>query len=72
MKLNRNDNEVKYEAAMKLFQESNENYRKHREFLQNQVTDSQRLEALEGAVAESLDILKNLVAGENNVWVFKT
>ena len=67
MKLNRNDNKAKYEAAMKLFQESNENYRKHREFLQNQVTDSQRLEALESAVAESLDILKNLVAGENNV-----
>ena len=34
---------------------------------QNQITDSQRLEALESAVAESLDILKNLVAGENNV-----
>ena len=67
MKLNRNDNKVKYEAAMKLFQESNENYRKHREFLQNKVTDSQRLDALENAVAESLDILKNLVAGENNV-----
>lgn len=67
MKLNRNDNKAKYEAAMKLFQESNENYRKHRESLQNQVTDSQRLEALENAVAESLDILKNLVAGENNV-----
>lgn len=67
MKLNRNDNKAKYEAAMKLFQESNENYRKYRESLQNQVTDSQRLEALENAVAESLDILKNLVAGENNV-----
>ena len=67
MKLNRNDNKAKYEAAMKLFQESNENYRKYRESLQNQVTDSQRLEALESAVAESLDILKNLVAGENNV-----
>lgn len=67
MKLNRNDNKAKYEAAMKLFQESNENYRKYRESLQNQVTDSQRLEALENAVAESLDILKNLVVGENNV-----
>ena len=67
MKLNRNDNKAKYEAAMKLFQESNENYRKHRESLQNQVTDSQRLEALESAVAESLDILKNLVVGDNNV-----
>ena len=67
MKLNRNDNKVRHEAAMKLAQELNENYRKHREFLQNQVTDSQRLEALESAVAESLDILKNLVAGENNV-----
>ena len=67
MKLNKNDNKAKYEAAMKLIQELNENSRKHREFLQNQVTDSQRLEALENAVAESLDILKNLVAGENNV-----
>ena len=67
MKLNRNDNKAKYEAAMKLIQELNENSRKHREFLQNQITDSQRLEALESAVAESLDILKNLVAGENNV-----
>ena len=67
MKLNRNDNKAKYEAAMKLIQELNENFRKHREFLQNQITDSQRLEALESAVAESLDILKNLVAGENNV-----
>lgn len=67
MKLNINDNKAKYEAAMKLFQESNENYRKHRESLQNQVTDSQRLDALEGAVAESLDILKNLMVGENNV-----
>lgn len=67
MKLNRNDNKVKHEAAMKLFQELNENSRKHKEFLQNQVTDSQRLDALENAVAESLDILKNLVVGENNV-----
>lgn len=67
MKLNRNDNKVRHEAAMKLAQELNENYRKHRESLQNQVTDSQRLDALENAVAESLDILKNLVVGENNV-----
>ena len=52
MKLNRNDNKVKHEAIMKLIQESNENSRKHREFLQNQVTDSQRLEALESAVAD--------------------
>ena len=52
MKLNRNDNKAKHEAAMKLFQESNENYRKYRESLQNQVTDSQRLEALESAVAD--------------------
>ena len=52
MKLNRNDNKVKHEAVMKLIQESNENSRKHREFLQNQVTDSQRLEALENAVAD--------------------
>lgn len=52
MKLNRNDNKAKYEAAMKLFQESNENYQKHRESIQNQITDSQRLEALESAVAD--------------------
>lgn len=52
MKLNRNDNKAKCEAAMKLFQESNENYRKYRESLQNQVTDSQRLDALENAVAD--------------------
>ena len=67
MKLNKNDNKAKYEAAMKLIQELNENSRKHREFLQNQITDSQRLDALENAVAESLDILKNLMVGENNV-----
>lgn len=35
--------------------------------LQPEVTLTQRVDALEGAVAESLDILKNLVAGENNV-----
>ena len=35
--------------------------------LQSEVTLTQRVDALEGAVAESLDILKNLVAGENNV-----
>ena len=52
MKLNRNDNKVRHEAAMKRAQELNENYRKHREFLQNQVTDSQRLDALENAVAD--------------------
>ena len=52
MKLNRNDNKIKHEAIKKLIQESNENSRKHREFLQNQVTDSQRLEALESAVAD--------------------
>ena len=62
MKLNRNDNKVKYEAAMKLIQDFNAKLEKYRESLQNQVTDSQRLEALESAVAESLDILKNLVA----------
>ena len=67
MKLNKNDNKVKYEAAMKLIQDFNAKLEKYRESLQNQVTDSQRLDALENAVAESLDILKNLVAGENNV-----
>ena len=44
-----------------------EEVQKQQEFFKNQITDSQRLEALESAVAESLDILKNLVAGENNV-----
>ena len=44
-----------------------EEVQKQQESFQNQITDSQRLEALENAVAESLDILKNLVAGENNV-----
>ena len=52
MKLNRNDNKVKYEAAMKLMQDFNAKLEKHRESLQNQVTDSQRLEALESAVAD--------------------
>ena len=52
MKLNRNDNNVKYEAAMKLIQDFNAKLEKHRESLQNQVTDSQRLEALESAVAD--------------------
>ena len=52
MKLNRNDNKVKYEAAMKLIQELNDKLQKHRESLQSQVTDSQRLEALESAVAD--------------------
>ena len=52
MKLNKNDNKVKYEAAMKLIQDFNAKLEKHRESLQNQVTDSQRLEALESAVAD--------------------
>lgn len=52
MKLNRNDNKVKYEAVMKLIQDFNAKLEKHRESLQNQVTDSQRLEALESAVAD--------------------
>ena len=59
MKLNKNDNKVKYEAAMKLIQELNENSRKHREFLQNQITDSQRLEALESAVADLMILTIN-------------
>ena len=44
-----------------------EEVQKQQESFQNQITDSQRLEALENAVAESLDILKNLMVGENNV-----
>lgn len=46
------NNQAEYEAAMKLMQDFNDKLQKHREFLQNQVTDSQRLEALEGAVAD--------------------
>ena len=65
MKLNRNDNKAKYEAAMKLFQESNENSRKHREFLQNKVTDSQRLEALENAVA---DLMILSIKEDEQIW----
>ena len=52
MKLNRHDNKVKYEAAIKLIQDFNAKHEKYRESLQNQVTDSQRLEALESAVAD--------------------
>ena len=37
---------------MKLIQDFNAKLEKHRESLQNQVTDSQRLEALESAVAD--------------------
>ena len=48
-------------------EEEIEKIQKQQEPFQNQITDSQRLEALESAVAESLDILKNLVVGENNV-----
>ncbi len=46
------NNQAEYEAAMKLIQDFNAKLEKHRESLQNQVTDSQRLEALEGAVAD--------------------
>lgn len=46
------NNQAEYEAAMKLMQDFNDKLQKHREFLQNQVTDSQRLEALESAVAD--------------------
>ncbi len=59
MKLNRNDNKVKYEAAMKLIQDFNAKLEKHRESLQNQVTDSQRLEALESAVADLMVLTIN-------------
>lgn len=59
MKLNRNDNKVKYEAAMKLIQDYNAKLEKHRESLQNQVTDSQRLEALESAVADLMILTIN-------------
>ena len=46
------NNQAEYEAAMKLIQDFNTKLEKHRESLQNQVTDSQRLEALESAVAD--------------------
>ena len=46
------NNQAEYEAAMKLIQDFNTKLEKHRESLQNQVTDSQRLEALENAVAD--------------------
>ena len=46
------NNQAEYEAAMKLIQDFNAKLKKHRESLQNQVTDSQRLEALENAVAD--------------------
>lgn len=52
MKLSKKDNKVEYEAAMKLIQDFNDKLEKQRELLQNQVTDSQRLEALESAVAD--------------------
>lgn len=52
MKLSKKDNKVEYEAAMKLIQDFNDKLEKQREFLQNQVTASQRLEALESAVAD--------------------
>ena len=52
MKLSKKDNKVEYEAVMKLIQDFNNKLEKQREFLQNQVTDSQRLEALESAVAD--------------------
>lgn len=52
MKLSKKDNKVEYEAAVKLIQDFNDKLEKQRELLQNQVTDSQRLEALESAVAD--------------------
>lgn len=52
MKISKKDNKVEYEATMKLIQDFNDKLEKQREFLQNQVTDSQRLEALESAVAD--------------------
>lgn len=52
MKLSKKDNKVEYEAVMKLIQDFNDKLEKQREFLQNQVTDSQRLGTLESAVAD--------------------
>ena len=59
MKLNRHDNKVNYEAAIKLMQDLNAKHEKYRESLQNQVTDSQRLEALESAVADLMILTIN-------------
>ena len=53
------NNQAEYEAAMKLIQDFNAKLEKHREFLQNQVTDSQRLEALESAVADLMILTIN-------------
>lgn len=50
--MTKKNNQAEYEAAMKLIQDFNTKLEKHRESLQNQVTDSQRLEALENAVAD--------------------
>lgn len=52
MELSKKDDKVEYEAAMKLIQDFNDKLEKQGELLQNQVTDSQRLEALESAVAD--------------------
>ena len=52
MELSKKDNKVEYEAVMKLIQDFNDKLEEQREFLQNQVTDSQRLKALESAVAD--------------------
>lgn len=52
MELSKKDNKVEYEATMKLIQDFNDKLKNQRELLQNQVTDSQRLEALESAVAD--------------------
>lgn len=50
--MTKKNNQAEYEAAMKLIKDFNTKLEKHRESLQNQVTDSQRLEALESAVAD--------------------
>lgn len=44
--------ETDYKAIIKAIDELNKRTRKRRDFLQSQVTDSQRLEALESAVAD--------------------
>ena len=56
MELKKKNNKVEYEAAMKLIQDFNDKLENQRELLQNQVTDSQRLEALESAVADLMMI----------------
>ena len=59
------NNQAEYEAAMKLIQDFNTKLEKQRESLQNQVTESQRLEALESAVA---DLMILSIKEDKQIW----